>query len=194
MAAQTEAEGLRTRIQIPRKRATAIKLLARVGRTERKIRVLDAQRDRELAPHQDAIVEIRERYDREIEPLLPTIDRLLEALWYWYVENLHNYDDGRLIKLPTGTLGMKLDGQWKVEYLDDKQKVLKALRRRGTRFVKRVDSPIANAIIAERHRLRNVKGLLIHRCDRFFAQPDVLHKLPKPENDRLRVAVVDITE
>jgi phage host-nuclease inhibitor protein Gam len=176
----------------PRGRNKADEMLAQIGDSERQARMIEAQRDAQITALNAQIEAIKQEADNKIERLAINIERRLPALWRWYRGNLKRYGRGqRTIYLPSGTIGMKLDSARSVEVTGDMAEVVKAVRRRGLRFIKIKVELNKAAIAQEWRRFRNVPGLTFHLYDRFFAEPLVLKETTKPKESRLRIPVRD---
>ena len=185
-------------IRIPRSRVAADRLVSETAERERTIRALENKRDEDLQPHEDAIVKINKQFEEDVAALLPAVERGMRTLWRWYLRNIDPTTKSRVIPLPSGPLGMKLDSNWKIEIDDDSNEaaVIKAVRRVRKDFVKTTVtvSLDRDAVIAGRDRLKRIKGLRIFRSDRIYADPIALRDMTKPKHDRLRVPVAKQTE
>jgi phage host-nuclease inhibitor protein Gam len=182
------------RIKTPRGVKGATKAISELGFMESIIRELTTDRDKKLQPLNEEIARINAEYEETIAPILIEFVPRMYALHRWYRRNLRRYGVGRSINLASGSIGQQLDGQWTVDVVGDKDEVLKAVRKRGMKFIKVTMTIKKREIGNDRRRFRKVEGLHIHRRDRFFVKPTILRDSNDPGEDRLRIAVEDLTE
>jgi phage host-nuclease inhibitor protein Gam len=166
MPPKTKSKRNAIAVAIPQNREAASDYVRIIGEEQRQLRRLEIEMN-------EAMANVKERFEQIADPLRKSIDARTEGLHTWCEANRDSLTQGGKVKtvaLPAGEVA------WRIRppsvRITGAEAVLDALQRLGlTRFVRKKEEINKEAILNEPDAVRGVPGIAINQGEDFIVTP-----------------------
>ena len=150
---------------VPTTQAEAEVVLAEIGHLQRQAAILEAEMN-------DRLIELKDRYTKQVQLLNGQIETKFHALHAWAEANRSRLlkEGLKTLKLSTGELNWRLTPH--SVHITNAVKVLDTLKRLGlTHFIRTREEINKEAILAEPAKVEGVAGIAVSQHEEFVAKP-----------------------